>query len=392
MAVEVAARVDLLQARARRPFRVRVGPADFDCAHPDAVQRNLRQLGIGIVEPLAELCEPLRRNVGRRLERPRKLGARRGVRSGEAYRQSLEDAGDGHRHPMVTRRQPDLHLDGLSAEILPVVGERRRAFLIVRGCLHLLLVHPERHGDRLRRFRPEAAEDDLDHVLAVDRNAVHGMEGVRQAEPGDVVRRGNRPRFDDLTSFRAQPGQRGLHRRRSEERHPRDAVRGRHVLLHQHRREREDVGDVVEAVSGIVLREVVCGAHVDGQQLLDCVVVFGAVEAARGHPAGVRRGRGIDTLQLAGQPRRHGLALLFGRLLFFERRHLAAPELAHDLVPLITMFDERRARLERLEVEVVLLLLLAVAGEAVLGEEGFDDGVESGAGGRRPRRPRRWRC
>ena len=43
--------------------------------------------------------------------------------------------------------------------------------------------------------------------------------------------------------------------------------------------------------------------------------------------------------------------------------------------------------LERLEVEVVLLLLVAVAGEAVLGEERFDDGVEAGRrrGSRRSR-------
>ena len=96
---------------------------------------------------------------------------------------------------MVAGRQPDLHLDGLPAEVLPVVGERRRALLVVRGRLHLLLVHPERHRDRLRRLRPEAAEHDLHDVLAIDGNAVHGVEGVRQAEPGDVVRRGDRRAF-----------------------------------------------------------------------------------------------------------------------------------------------------------------------------------------------------
>ena len=203
---------------------------------------------------------------------------------------------------------------------------------------------------------------------------------------------GNRARLVDLAALRAQTNQRRLHRRRTEERDPRDTVRGRQVFLHQDRRERQHVGDVVEAVTGIVLREVVCGSDVHAQQFFDRVVVLGAVQAARGHPAGIRRRRRVNPTQLARQPRGHGLTLLFGRLLLLERRHLAAPELADDLVPLITMFDERRGRLERLEVEVVLLLLLAVAGEAVLREKGFDDGIEAGRRVSRLRRPCwRWR-
>ncbi len=49
--------------------------------------------------------------------------------------------------------KPDFHLDGLAAEILPIVGKRRRALLIVGGGLHQLLVNPERDRDRLGRFR-----------------------------------------------------------------------------------------------------------------------------------------------------------------------------------------------------------------------------------------------
>ena len=152
------------------------------------------------------------------------------------------------------------------------------------------------------------------------------------------------------------------------------------VLLHQDGRERQHVGDVIEPVPGIVLREVVGRPDVDAEQFLDRVVVLGAVEAARGHPARIGRRSGVDALQLAREPRRDGLALLLGRLFLFERGHLAAAQLADDLVPLVAMFDERRARSERLEVEVVLLFLVPVAGEAVLGEERFDDGIEAGPG------------
>ena len=279
---------------------------------------------------------------------------------------------------MIAGRQLDLHLDGLTAEVLPVTGERRGVLLIVSRDLHLLLVDPESDGHRIRALRPQATEDDAHHVLAFDRDAVHGVEGVRQAQPGDVVRRGDRPRFDHPAALRAEAEERRLHGRWSEERHPRDAARRRDVLLHQDGRERQHVGDVVEPVPGIVLREVVGRPDVDAEQFLDRVVVLGAVEAARGHPARIGRRSGVDTLQLAREPRRDGLALLLGRLFLFERGHLAAAQLADDLVPLVAMFDERRARGERLKVEVVLLLLVPVAGEAVLGEERFDDGIEAG--------------
>ncbi len=106
---------------------------------------------------------------------------------------------------------------------------------------------------------------------------------------------------------------------------------------------------------------------------------------------GIRRRGGVDALQLAREPGRDGLTLFFGRLFLFERRHLPPPQFPDDLVPLIAMLDERRVRVERLQIEIVLVLLIAVTGEAVLREKGSEDRVEAGgrAGGRRLRGTRR---
>ena len=49
---------------------------------------------------------------------------------------------------------------------------------------------------------------------------------------------------------------RGVHFTRSEERELHHLFRRRKILLHQHRRKRKHVADVVEAVAGIVLRKV----------------------------------------------------------------------------------------------------------------------------------------
>jgi hypothetical protein len=79
----------------------------------------------------------------------------------------------------------------------------------------------------------------------------------------------------------------------------RDALRGGHVFFHQRRRQRQHVGDVVEAIAGVVLREIVGGPQIHAEQIANRVVVFRAVQPARGHAAGIRWGDAIDAGQLA---------------------------------------------------------------------------------------------
>ena len=343
-AVEVTAGVDLLEARARWPLRVRVGSADLDGAHAHAVQRNLRELGLRLVEPLAQLFEPLRRRVGRRRElggssgrvegwdrrsapaalrrcagwRPRSSDRRpsAGPSSGRPDRRS--PAG----RPRTTRRPPDR-----ASRSAPASRPPRARWSPA--------------SDAFGRRPPSTTRtmySPSTGMRCMEWKAFGRLSPVTSYDAGIVrVSMTRRPSERSRTSVGSIAGG-------PKSATPRDAIRRRHVLLHQHRRQRQHVGDVVEPVPGIVLREVVCRPDVDAEQFLDRVVVLGAVEAARGDPARIGRRSRVDALQLARQPRRDGLALLLGRLLLFERRHLAAAQLADDLVPLVAMFDERRAR------------------------------------------------
>ena len=68
---------------------------------------------------------------------------------------------------------------------------------------------------------------------------------------------------------------------------------------------------------------------------------------------------------------------MLGRLRLFLRRHLATAQLLDDLGPSIVFVGQRGGRLERLEVQPVLLFLVSVAGNAVFGDERANERVEA---------------
>ena len=80
---------------------------------------------------------------------------------------------------------------------------------------------------------------------------------------------------------------------RISEREPADLPRREQVPLHQRRRDRQHLGDVVEAVLvGVVGRQQRPRVDVEREQIADGVRVFGAVQAMERRPAGIRAGRG----------------------------------------------------------------------------------------------------
>ena len=373
----VTAGVDLRDAVTRGAGHLRVRAAHVDRVDAHAVHRDLRERLLRVVERLLQLRDALRRGGGRRLEFLRRRNRAPGrPRSSVARRQPFEDARNGDRDVAIAGLQSRAELEGLPAEILAVVVEPRGALQIEDVRVHLLVVHPECDRDRLRSGRTQAAQANLDHILRIHRHAEHRMERVRQAQSGDVVVAGERPRVADTPAVGAQARERRLHRRRPVERETRDPVRRRDVLLHQHRRQRQDVSDVVEPVSRIVLREIVGGMGVDAEQIANRVVVLGAVEAAGRHPSGIGRRQAIDVIELLRKPTGNRLTGMFGGLRLFLRRHLAPAELLDDLRPALVIVDERGGRLERLEVQAVLLLLVAVALDAVLGHEWPHERIE----------------
>ena len=66
-----------------------------------------------------------------------------------------------------------------------------------------------------------------------------------------------------------------------------DLLRRVQVLLHQHRRNREHVADIVEAVAQVVGGEVLLRTEIHRQQVADGVGVFRPVEPPRSHVAGI---------------------------------------------------------------------------------------------------------
>ena len=149
-----------------------------------------------------------------------------------------------------------------------------------------------------------------------------------------------------------------------------DGVGGHpHGFAHQGRRKHQRPTDRIESVGRIVLGEgagrvVAC---VDQQQVAQRVVVFATVESPHGvvrtcpQPSGLPQLAG-DPVDRPPQSRRVGTRA-------FSGRHPAGPQLVEDVVPGSGGGPGREVRLQGVKTSLVLLLVLAVAGETVFGEE-----------------------
>ena len=122
-----------------------------------------------------------------------------------------------------------------------------------------LAVHPEAHLHGLGVRGAFAGQAEADVVLGVEIDAMGGFDGAQiQAADGSCFWRGTATSI----GFRQRIGAHGAGG---------DRLGGVQVLLHQHRRDGQDVADVVEAVAGIVGREILVGAEVDAEQVADGV-------------------------------------------------------------------------------------------------------------------------
>ncbi len=162
-----------------------------------------------------------------------------------------------------------------------------------------------------------------------------------------------------------------------------DFFGGGEVLFHEDRRHGEHVADVVEAVADVVGGEVVGRVEGDADEVADGVVVFGAVEAADGDPAGVLGAVGAIGLEHIGvEPGVNGVEFGLGRFRLALRRHHAAAEVLRHFFPDLRLGQDGGLVLEGVEVEVAARFGAAVTPDAVF----LDDRphrVEGGLGGRR---------
>jgi hypothetical protein len=114
-----------------------------------------------------------------------------------------------------------------------------------------------------------------------------------------------------------------------------DSARGRHVALEACGRDREQVGDVVEAVLiGLVGHRQRATIHPEPEQVTNRVGVFSAVETMDRDSAGIRM-RGAECVEVVFDQRRQRVV---GHLVGARpsgRRHLARAQLARDSLPLL---------------------------------------------------------
>ena len=175
---------------------------------------------------------------------------------------------------------------------------------------------------------------------------------------------------------------RDLRRRAFRQRQPDHLVGGGDVFLHQQRRDREHVADVVEAVAGVVGGEDVLGVEFHAEQVVNRVLVFGAVQPADGHAAGVGAG-GVELEDFLLDPGLNFPLLVGRQLVLVGWRHHLAAEISPDRQPVLAVGEVGGQVLELVHRELALGHALAVAGKAVGLQQRDDLGLVALRGSRR---------
>ena len=144
------------------------------------------------------------------------------------------------------------------------------------------------------------------------------------------------------------------------------------IFLHQDRREREHIADVVEAVAGIVGRKIGCGLEVHTQQIADGVVIFDAIEAPGGDAAGVGLHVAIQARELRLKPTRYRCNLFGSRNRQSLRRHLAGAQFLHYFFPDFSVLQRGPGVAISLEIEPADFQFRVMAKDAIASEERLD--------------------
>ena len=331
-----------------------VGIRDAEVAHPGRHRHARDELPALVAEGVASLDELLAEHlaVERRHHRHRRL-APPGV---------LDEAGEAFlgRHARFERPVAPvalLRLDRSAGDELPP------AVAVVGGAEAQLVLGVPREEVRAVQGAP--------HRVGKDVRAGQVVAGVVRA-PAHVA---------------GEQGRLGGERL-AEDGDAREALRRGDVLLHQQRRDRQHVADVVEAVARVVDGELVGGAAVDAEQAADRVVVLDPVEPSGGHAARIGR----PAIAGVGQVRIDGRGQARDRVVSrpgaSRGRHLPGLQPAEHAGPGVDLrlggvrsggeclrSDSGR---KPLQVEVLRAQAVAVADDAVLGEERRGLGVQRG--------------
>ena len=234
------------------------------------------------------------------------------------------------------------------------------------------------------------AELVLEHLHAVDRE----NQLVAVLEPLDVTRtrkaadrelviavrrevmlhehsaaRSKRHAFDmkALVHVRLRVVDAAVHaRRRIADGSRRDDARGGDVLIEKRRRYLEHVGDVVETVALVVLRQQRGGVDLEREEIFDRVRILGAIQSVQSDAPGIRL-RGVRLVERALEPADRGPARLLVRLRMTGRRHHVAAQLAHRGLENLALVRDGFG-CQRIERDVRRVVVSIVALRAVLAD------------------------
>ena len=243
-------------------------------------------------------------------------------------------------------------------------------------------------GDELPAAVTVVGGAEAQFVLGVPREEVRAVQRaphrVGQDVPGGQLVAGVVRAPAHVTGEQGRLGGQRL----AEDRDAREPLRRGDVLLHQQRRHRQHVADVVEAVAGIVDGELVGRAAVDAEQAADRVVVLDPVEPPCGHAARIGRSAIAGVGQIRFDGRGQACDRVVGRPGASRGRHLPGVQSSEHPGPGVDprvggvgpggeclRIDGGR---EPLQVEVDRAQAVSVADDAVLGEERRGLGVQRG--------------
>ena len=182
--------------------------------------------------------------------------------------------------------------------------------------------------------------------------------------------------------FRVIFGHQRLLRQRIGAHGPRSDDLGRvHIAFHQYRRDSQHVGDIVEAVTGIVGGEIFFRAEIDGQQIANGVRIFAAVQAARRHVSRIGFHIAVGSVEFAFHVMDQRLHLRFGRTRNAFGRHLAGAQLVENGFPSIAVCGDRIWGQQQLHVQAAGCQLLVMAERARFGEHRLHGRIEVGRRG-----------
>ena len=221
-----------------------------------------------------------------------------------------------------------------------------------------LAVHPESKQHRLAA-NPFSRQPNLDRVLRIPLDTLQSLD-QRRRNPADLLVLAVQFNFDRLL------------RQRVEAQCPRrNLLRRIQILLHQHRRDRQHIPDVVKTKTGIVCRKILIRAKIHLQQIANRVRVFRPVQPPRRHPTRIRLDLRIRLLKLGVNVMEQPVDLRLCWPRKSLRRHLPGFDLADNPLPVVAIFPQRPRIRERRDIDTPRRIPLVMAGSTRFKQHGL---------------------